>query len=79
MLYNKMYFLTIWNARFFVDFGCSVFAVCIAFAFDRVRDYSCHGIYRHFLQFKVTRRHLSLYYCQFSFILPLVLRAIDSV
>ena len=32
-----------------------------------------------FSQFKVTRRHLSLYYCQFSFILPLILRATESV
>ena len=36
-----------------------------------MRDYSCLGIYRHFLQFKVTRRQLSLYYCQLPFTLPL--------
>ena len=71
-----MYFLTLWNARFFVVlFGCSVFAVSIASQFDRVRDYSCFGIYRHSLQFKVTRRHLSLYFCQFSFIFALNLNA----
>ena len=41
----------------------------LLFAFDRARDYSCFGIYSQsiLLQFKVTRRHLSLYFGQFSF------------
>ena len=72
---EEMYFLTLWNARF-SGVRYSRFALlshlieCVTI---RVT------VYRHFLQVKVTRRHLSLYYCQFSFILPLVLRAIYSV
>ena len=71
-----MYFLTLWNARFFVVlFGCSVFAVSIASQFEKARDYSCFVMCRHLLQFKVTRRHLSLYFCQFSFNFAIYLNA----
>ena len=77
-----MYFLTLWNAHFFVVlFGCSVFAVRVAFACDLTRacDYLCFGIYRHSLRFKVTWRHLSLYFCQFSFIVAVNLNTTVSV
>ena len=44
-------------------------------AFYRARDYSCFGIIGILLQFKVTRRHLSLYFCQFSFTFAVNLNA----
>ena len=66
-----MYFLTLWNARFFVVLFW-VFGIrsshCFSHLIERVtiRVSVYIGI---ILQFKVTRRHPSLYFCQFSFIL----------
>ena len=65
----KMYFLTLWNARFFLVlfrvFGISSLQ-CFSHLIKRmtIRVSVYIGI---LLQFKVTRRHLSLYFCQFSF------------
>ena len=68
-LKTEMYFLTLWNARFFVVLF-RVFGIrslhCFSHLIERVtiRVSVYIGI---LLQFKVTRRHLSLYFCQFSF------------